>query len=599
VILAGVSVVVLVAAFHARPEKNGIFMDQMTYLLQAVSIAHDGDLRYDLQDRARFLTLGWGEQPYGLFLRRSGGVYYYAKPAAYALFAAPLALLSPNRGPVILNAALWIATLLLGFRWLSRSMGPVSAAAISAATWVLSIPVFYVFVIHLDVFLFFLLAAFLHLGLDPCRVRSSPEAPEIRPWRALALGVCGGLMVYSRPLFLPFLISVSALWWMRGTRRMAVAAMAVSVFLAVAMSAYHAVEDGQFSPYQGQRLVVGPADPFSLDPATQSLRPTGTGVYFSPGELWRRLVEKPVGFLLYLPRFFLHFLAGRRGGMFPHMTPFLLLLVGAVAGLARPEGRRALWVLVPAFLYVMVLFRFAPHTWYGGGTAIGSRYAVQIAPAFLYAFGWTRPGRRMVAAILLGSLLVAPYFPGRLLTIPADAIRDNYNIFQWNKYRFLPVEPELLLLNCDKYGAKISVGANTFAFRLSEGLLSPESTTTLTLTRGERCRIGILRLHEEGEPPQVRIRSAEEPVGGVISWDTRARRFDPPASGSRAIVMHAAKPVVMDFGRPPMYYWPVEFKVDGKPEKAGESEPPPPALYVELAQPDGNTTASRVAGSLP
>jgi hypothetical protein len=604
-ILVSVSAVVLVSAILSQPQRHGVFMDQMTYLLQADSIARDGDLRYTPDDRARFLKMGWGNQPNGMFLRRSGESYFYAKPAAYAMFAAPLSLFDPNRGPLILNALMWVATLLMTFQWLRRSLDPVSAALLSVVTWVLSAPIFYVFVIHLDVFLFFLLASVLHLGLSPVREQDEIPAPphdalepnqfvsvaHIHFWRAVLLGGCGGLLGYSRPLLLPFVVSMLLLWWVRGARRMVLVAASVTAIVFIAMTGIHLIEDGHFSAYAGERLYVGGADPFTLK-AGQSLKPTGTGIFFSSSEMWARLVEKPAGFFSYLPRFFLGFFAGRRAGMFPHMTPFLLLLIAALVGLAFRGGRRALWVLAPALLYVMILFRFAPHTWQGGGTAAGSRYAAQMAPAFIYAFGWARPRWRTAMAICFVSVLFFPYFPGRQLTIPTPAVRDNFSIFQWNKYRFLPVEPELLLLNCDKYGAKIPVGTDTFIFRFSEHAPDRKAKPVISIARGETCRLGVLRLHKPGEPIRLRLWNAGEPVSGTIASGPHVSTFDLPTSASITLRPEMAEPVVMDFGRPPMYYWPLEITANGNDVASNDLSTTAPALYVELSHVDDPATTN-------
>lgn len=591
-LLAAASVVVLAAALASRPEKNGIFMDQMTYLLQSVSIAHDGDLRYDPGDRARFLTLGWGGQPSGLFLRRVGDAYAYAKPASYALAAAPLSLVWPNRAPVVLNAILWCGMLWLTFAWLGRRLGDLPSALVAVATWGLAAPMFYVFVIHMDFFLSFLLAAVLHLGLTS--VRSDPpaatgeegaeRAPVARVWRAVLLGACAGAMIYTRPLFAPFAVSMLLFWWFAGARRMAVCAALVLLAVAGGATAWHQFGDGSASPYMGERIYVGGADPFTLAPGQKPIIAAANVAFFSAGDLWRQLTLKSAGFLGYLPRFLMNFVCGRRAGMFPYMIPFLVLLLAALAGLFRPGGRRALWVLVPALAYILVLFRFAPHTWEGGGTALGSRYTVQMAPAFVYAFGWARPRWTTAALLCAATVLAFPLFPARKLAHPARTVRDNYTAFQRDKMAFLPVEPELLFLNCDKPGARIRVGSETYFFRLSDHKRDHRpDNTVIRVASGETCRLGLLRLRSPGAPARISLSGGGRPLRGTLSSGPQTFPFEVPTSGSLTMQIPMTKPVVMDFGDPTMFYWPLEIAVEEPDTAQQPARTPMPALLVDLS----------------
>ena len=486
----------------------------------------------------------------------------------------------------MLNAALWVGLLLLSHAWLSRWMAGTWAALVAIVAWVFSTPIFYVFVVHLDVFVMFLLALCLYLGLVPVTDAKAGEAegdPNGKTLRipiphAAALGLCGGLLTYSRGLHLPFVVAILALWWVRGARRATLMATVAFVVPVVLFAAYHYSEDGSFTPYQGERVVVGESDPFTTEAVAKPLRPTDTNAYYDSEEMGRRFLANPLGFVAYLPRFILHFVAGRRTGMFPHMTPFLLMLAVALAGLARPGGRRALWVLVPTAVCLLLLFRFSPHKWQGGGTGIGSRYVAQMAPAFLFAFGWTRPRNAVLAGVCLLGLAAAVYFPGRLLFIPADALRDNYNIFQWEKYRFLPVEPELLMLNCDKSGAKVRIGEGTYAFHFTERPQG-EMLTTLSLSRGESFRLGVVRMNYEGEPLRLNLSTAGVPVSGRIESGGHTTPFDLPASGALTLQPRLARPVAMRFADPVSFYWPVEIRVEGPGLKGNE------AVIVELAQP--------------
>ena len=84
------AIVVLASAALYRPQRYGVWADQMTYYLQANSLAFDGDLQFDERDFERFRQHGWPEKgPNGLFLREAEGRFYYSKPFLYSLAAVP------------------------------------------------------------------------------------------------------------------------------------------------------------------------------------------------------------------------------------------------------------------------------------------------------------------------------------------------------------------------------------------------------------------------------------------------------------------------------------------------------------------------------
>ncbi|MBM3333786.1 hypothetical protein FJY63_03910, partial [Candidatus Sumerlaeota bacterium] len=167
---AVIAAVVLIAAILYCPQRYGIWADQMTYYLQANSLAFDGDLRFDQRDFARFQRHGWSEKgPNGLYLRAANGRFYYSKPFLYSLAAVPFVWIAPVRGPIVLNGLLWLLLVEITFRWYRRFNAARRAAIVAALAWVGSVAPFYIFVIHTDLMIATLLAGALYLWLTSLR----------------------------------------------------------------------------------------------------------------------------------------------------------------------------------------------------------------------------------------------------------------------------------------------------------------------------------------------------------------------------------------------------------------------------------------------
>ena len=459
---------VFVAAISFPPEKNGVYMDQMSYLLQAMSVGYDFDLKYTEADRERFLTLGWGSEPKGMFLRQSGRIFYFAKPIVYTVLAAPFTRISPTRGPLALNALLWSLLLVLTFRWFRRSMDPLPAAALALLCWGATCALFYVFVIHADLLIAALLALTLSVAMSPL---SHGGADQRIGWkRAAVLGVITGATVYEKLPFVFFASAVLLLWIWRGFWKQAAATAAVAAVLLLGSAILHHRQDGSFSPYQGRRTVVTEADPLSPK-ATELARPAAMkSDRFFKGSTLARFVapRRLLNLATYSPRFVAHLLVGRRVGLFPYMTAFLLVAGLALIALRRPEGRAGLWMLSAFAIYLAFYCVILPLTYQGGPTALGNRYAMQAVPALVFAVGWTRMRNSLVFAAIAAAAIATVYFPGRLYASAHTAVRDNYAVFQWNRMKVLPLEGELLWLGCDNFESEFTLGDTTRVMRLSE-----------------------------------------------------------------------------------------------------------------------------------
>ncbi len=135
----------------AELSSGRFWSDGATYYAAALSLARDGDLRYEAKDveRVRREYLGG---PQGIFLKRaSGGLrcdaaagfpwirrvrddekrVYFAKAFAYPVVAAPLVWLIGGRGLILTNVLLFGLALVLCFEELRRQTGPGRALAVA------------------------------------------------------------------------------------------------------------------------------------------------------------------------------------------------------------------------------------------------------------------------------------------------------------------------------------------------------------------------------------------------------------------------------------------------------------------------------------
>ena len=392
--------------------------DEATYLMQAQSLALDGDLFYDAGDYRRFVDL-WHPPPEGLILQSDdeGGTIAFGKPSFYALVIAPFVRVAPVRGPFVANALLLALAGVASALTLRRRVGPAAPLWVAAFLFA-SVTFASVFWTHADLFLMVLAALALALAYG--------RDGEDGRWREPPAGACcdgrraGALLApvaLSRPfyatLFLPVALAATAR--SRNGRERATPAP-------IAQAARRPRR--RRAPGGARRGRDQPGGPRSLD----QLRRRAHGllplhrlprVDFPAADWADRLAERggpgswaaarsfqiPV-----LPKVtawnLLYFLAGRDVGLLPYFLPLLL----GVAAFRPCRGRWALLVAVAAtaacFLYVR------PFNFYGGGGSIANRYILPVYPAFWFlAAGVERRWRPAwtVAAPFVLALLAAPF----------------------------------------------------------------------------------------------------------------------------------------------------------------------------------------------
>ena len=130
--------------------------DQASQLMQAVSLAHGGNLSYDAADLAHYDDATWRVRyrpPAGLLFQRDGDGWAFAKPYGYSLVVAPfLRVLGPTRGVAVANTLLLLAVLAVaspccGCAWTGPAV-PLTAPAIVLVSNVVP----YAYVLYVELF---------------------------------------------------------------------------------------------------------------------------------------------------------------------------------------------------------------------------------------------------------------------------------------------------------------------------------------------------------------------------------------------------------------------------------------------------------------
>ena len=397
--------------------------DEPAYLLMALSLAEDGDLRCETKDVQR----AFDNYPYlpltNLIVMSTDGweTVFFGKPYIYSLFAAPAVALLGINGFAAFNMLLLVAMVWMGAIYLSAFNSDSVAALFSAGFFLLSSGFAYVFWIHPEVFNMFSIAACLYLALhlpDSSgssssrweRFRSTLFGPRLRPlWSGAAL-VLG---VYNKPMLAA--LGIPALWlffrrdrWKGAIGWLAGAAIAMTAVVGIATAL-----TGKPSAYLGvDRGGVIVERPEEFADAVKKIQGITVARAEESVNSWHWLFRFPKVDFGHLSEDGYYFLLGRHTGLVPYM-PFavLALLLFALYSRGSPERWLILGALVAVALYFLL---WIPFNWHGGGGFVGNRYFINVYPAFLFLVTAIRPAWLPVVgsalgAIFLGSILFTPW----------------------------------------------------------------------------------------------------------------------------------------------------------------------------------------------
>jgi hypothetical protein len=377
--------------------------------MQAVSLAHGGDLSYDADDLADYDDATWRVRyrpPAGLLFQRNGDEWAFAKPYGYSLVVAPfLRVLGPSRGVAVANTALLLAVLAVCIALLRLRLDGPAVPLTAAAIVLVSNVVPYAYVLYVELFTALVVGLAAYGLLRAARDRT--------PWAALLGFGASGLAVAEKSTLALALgpLALVALARLPGRRGRLPAVAAGLVVLGLAVVPYWHYSDGQsLTAYGGDRYASkGGSVPFSDPPAGEDrYRSAGTDETLSVdyvrdalGESWRDKARSAVTYVV-----------GRHTGVLVFMPVAVVIAVLALA-----TGKRitapGLAILGGLGLYALAYVVLFTDNYYGGGQSYGNRYFVQVSLLVAaLAAAAPVPARRLavgaLASIVVGLIVLWP-----------------------------------------------------------------------------------------------------------------------------------------------------------------------------------------------
>jgi hypothetical protein len=417
----------------------------------ALSLAHDGDLRCEVEDIRRLFAEFPFHEVHNLILATDDGwnTVYFGKPYIYSLFAAPAAGLFGASGIVAFNMVLMLFMVWLGARYLERYNPPWLALLFSFGFFFLSCSYSYIFWLHPEVWNMAVVMVSLYLGLTD---RLHPEnvgksgggtLQRVKGWlvspsvRVAGAGAFLMLAVYNKPMMLAFCLPVlyralahrrfgAFVGWGAGAALSGLLTVGVAMALMGHPSAYLMTRGGQKVCVDDEMPIKPvPPPPVLAEAVTlvadgESIPVSGSGS--EPGsepvveaeEAPRKAPKASWYWLLRIPRphpamvveSLQNFLWGRHTGLFLYF-PFSVLALGLF--LAHGRQRKSGWVTLLALATVALYFLlWIPFNYQGGGGFVGNRYFVNAYPAFLFLVTRIAPRAINLLGYILGGLLLGP-----------------------------------------------------------------------------------------------------------------------------------------------------------------------------------------------
>ena len=451
-IVAAVLLLVLLAAalsldvVKSNPNKS----DEATYVLMALSVAHDRDLAYQRRDLERYMGL-YRFGPDGVFLKRGktrhlhfGGALpfvhfeksadgradrlYFGKAFIYSVAAAPFVRFFGLNGFLVFNVLLAFLVCVCAYTFLRARSQPLASLAFALAfVGATCVPVYLVFLTP-EFFNFSLVFIAYFLWLYKEVLSDEARSPFRGGWTDFAAAVLLGIATYSKPTH-ALLVAPLVLWAFWRRRFMSgVVAGGVAIAAAAMLFAANAAVTGEFNYQGGDRRECVGHFPFDgtpdawtrcLDMSTNQDDVT-EGVFTDFSSRLAHNVE--------------YFFVGRHFGFVPYFFPGAIAILLWLASPERARPWRALTLLAVA-VSALALLILTPFTWSGGGGPSGNRYFMSLYGPLLFI---TPPLESALPALVawLGGAL----FTAKMLVDPLAAAKHPNDITAKGFARRLPVE---------------------------------------------------------------------------------------------------------------------------------------------------------------
>lgn len=416
-------------------DKKMLFSDQATHISAALSIWHDRDLRYTVNDLDRFRQeLPAETGPRGIFLKVANNeVLYYAKPFLYALFSAPFVGINGLNGFAVFNLICYFVIGAVFLRIMLPVFGSFYSGVMVISIIVLSPFTAWISIAHPDLFI----AALLSVGgFFLINQRSS------MPIRILGAFIIG-MALYEKMTFvfaMPFLL----IPLMRSLRiKDLFFVLAVMLLGWLIPTSINLWQDGNVLAYQGIRFYAG-GIPFPLE---NGWRLPQTGITEHIFKL-EALISALFGNIYVLPEKFIDFIVGRQTGILLYFPAALALLIISILN----PNQKSVFIIAGLFSYLVIHWLVFPTNGYGGAGTYGSRYLMQALPLIILAFLWQEERniktngqiKMWVKCLVLIAAGLSLVFQYQVLPPSEKLVRNPPLFFKTQRAQIFPFESSLL-----------------------------------------------------------------------------------------------------------------------------------------------------------
>lgn len=457
--------------------------DASTYYMQISSIVEDKDIQYQQIDLQRALDTSFDDLPAGVFLiRTAAGTYYFGKEFSYALFAAPFFKFLGIQGILIFNALMFWSMILMGFLYLrTKGNSDIVALGTSSLFFIVSTAFVYIFWVHSEIYIMFLLTLGLFLWT---RYYEKPGSEKFLFCSAFLFGLATVSRIPNGLLFLPFL------FYEVYSRRFIRALSLLILFLIplLLFYGYFYAETGVTSFYGGDQSYYTSSYPF-MDSSTGE---TGqiTSATGEPGprrmSMGDSLVHSAVNRLTLInyengmSNLFYYFFGRFTGLIWYYPLAAFALISLLIWGISSQIPQRKTvnptpgWTknpteyLILAGIILNILFFIVINgsNYFGGQHAVGNRY-FWVYPAFLFLIGRVNL-KLIIPFILIALVTVVP-----IVTDPVSNSQNPQSHTFNLPYPLFPLEKNQVH-NLPLWFPQPSLQNVSFFFIDSEGGVVPE-----------------------------------------------------------------------------------------------------------------------------
>jgi hypothetical protein len=424
------------------PENRRLFSDQAAHIAAALSIWHDHDLIYSLDDLARFRQeLPAESGPRGAFLKvGDDDQLYYAKPILYALFSAPFVAMFGLVGFTIFNMlCVWIIGF-TAFKIFRPNFGALNSSVLICGLLIFSPFMVWTTIAHPDIFI----ATLLTIGGYLLLRNDSDGVVLLKYIGAFVLG----LSVYEKPTFVILIVPLLITQVSQITPR-SLCIIAMCGFIGwFAPTAVNLFQDGNIMSYQGLRFyVTGTVGTFPLEAGWKGVPGQGfTDKIFDSGKLLKAIWIN----LGLLPTKFLDLFVGRQTGLILYF-PILIILI---CYLLICSTWRSSIILFGFIGYLAIYWLAFPTNGYGGSGSYGPRYTMQALPIIIVALLVARPHKLFSGAlyqwnwkryISFAGLIISVLFQYPVIPPRENLISASSQFLLSNVAAYFPFESSLLI----------------------------------------------------------------------------------------------------------------------------------------------------------